>query len=189
MILFLWFSNTVHWYPKKPNTLRRAARWYEKKLYKNLLLLSLSTVHGRIHLKGTHARRSPSLALQNELVTFYHHPVLSRTKAGSCSSSSNQEKRNETHKTIKLMAATGSNQQMYYDCTEIQKSVFCSGLPPPISRCLKITEKVSHSTLRAKRAYSLSGQKLIKSAKNGPFWRIFENLKLAAKQCYQTNKF
>ena len=26
----------------------------------------------------------------------------------------------------------------------------------------------------------------IKNAKNGPFWRVFENLKLAVKQCYQS---
>ena len=38
-------------------------------------------------------------------------------------------------------------------------------------------------------AYILSGQKLIKNAKNGPFWRVFENLKLAVKQCYQTGQF
>ena len=37
--------------------------------------------------------------------------------------------------------------------------------------------------------YILSGQKLIKKAKNGPFWRVFENLKLAVKQCYQTGQF
>ena len=37
--------------------------------------------------------------------------------------------------------------------------------------------------------YILSGQKLIKNAKNGPFWRVFENLKLAVKQCYQTGQF
>ena len=35
----------------------------------------------------------------------------------------------------------------------------------------------------------LSGQKLIKNAKNGPFWRVFENLKLAVKQCYQKGQF
>ena len=35
----------------------------------------------------------------------------------------------------------------------------------------------------------LSGQKLIKNAKNGPFWRVFENLKLAVKQFYQTGQF
>ena len=35
-------------------------------------------------------------------------------------------------------------------------------------------------------AYILSGQKLIKNAKNGQF---FENLKLAVKQCYQTGQF
>ena len=34
--------------------------------------------------------------------------------------------------------------------------------------------------------YILSGQKLIKNAKNGPFLQVFENLKLAVKQCYQT---
>ena len=37
--------------------------------------------------------------------------------------------------------------------------------------------------------YILSGQKLIKNAKNGPFWRVFENLKLAVKQGYQTGQF
>ena len=37
--------------------------------------------------------------------------------------------------------------------------------------------------------YILSGQKLIENAKNGPFWRVFENLKLAVKQCYQTGQF
>ena len=37
--------------------------------------------------------------------------------------------------------------------------------------------------------YILSGQKLIKNAKNGPFWWVFENLKLAVKQCYQTCQF
>ena len=33
-----------------------------------------------------------------------------------------------------------------------------------------------------------SGQKLIKNAKNCQFWRVFENLKLAVKQCYQTGQ-
>ena len=52
-------------------------------------------------------------------------------------------------------------------------------------------QKRSFSTLRAKRATFniLSGQKLLKNAKNGPFWRVFENLKLAVKQCYQTGQF
>ena len=36
--------------------------------------------------------------------------------------------------------------------------------------------------------YILSGQKLIKNAKNVPFWRGFEKLKLAVKQCYQTRQ-
>ena len=28
-----------------------------------------------------------------------------------------------------------------------------------------------------------------KNAKNGPIWRVFESLKLAVKQCYQTGQF
>ena len=58
------------------------------------------------------------------------------------------------------------------------------------SRCLKITEKVSFNIAsEASYVYILSGQKLIKNTKNGPFWRVFENLKLAVKQCYQTGQF
>ena len=58
------------------------------------------------------------------------------------------------------------------------------------AQCLKITEKVSFNIAsEASYVYILSGQKLIKNAKNGPFWRIFENLKLAVKQCYQTGQF
>ena len=57
------------------------------------------------------------------------------------------------------------------------------------SRCLKITEKVSFKIAsEACYVYILSGQKLIKNAKNGSFWRVFENLKLAVKQCYQTGQ-
>ena len=58
------------------------------------------------------------------------------------------------------------------------------------TRCLKITGKVSFNIAsEASYVYILSGQKLIKIAKNGPFWRVFENLKLAVKQCYQTGQF
>ena len=58
------------------------------------------------------------------------------------------------------------------------------------TRCLKITEKVSFNIASdASYVDILSGQKLIKNAKNGPFWRVFENLKLAVKQCYQTGQF
>ena len=46
-----------------------------------------------------------------------------------------------------------------------------------VSRCLKITEKVSFN-IESKVA---SGQKLINNAKNGQFWRVIENLKLAVK--------
>ena len=60
----------------------------------------------------------------------------------------------------------------------------------PYARCLKITEKVSFNIAsEASYVYILSGQKLIKNARNGSFWRFFENLKLAVKQCYQTDQF
>ena len=55
---------------------------------------------------------------------------------------------------------------------------------------LKITEKVSFNIAsEASYIYILSGQKLIKNAENGPLWQVFENLKLAIKQCYQTGQF
>ena len=37
--------------------------------------------------------------------------------------------------------------------------------------------------------YILSGQKLIKNVENSEFWRLFENLKVAVKQCYQVGHF
>ena len=44
------------------------------------------------------------------------------------------------------------------------------------ARCLKITEKVSFNIAsEASYVYILSGQKLIKNAKNGQFGRVFEN--------------
>ena len=55
---------------------------------------------------------------------------------------------------------------------------------------LKITEIVSFNIAsEASYVYILSGQKLIKNAKKAPFWRFFDNLKLAVKQCYQTGQF
>ena len=49
------------------------------------------------------------------------------------------------------------------------KNVLCIDISTQ-SRCLKITEKVSFNIY----VYILSGQKLIKNAKNGPIWRVFE---------------
>ena len=58
-----------------------------------------------------------------------------------------------------------------------------------LTRCLKITENVSFDIAsEASYVYIFSGQKLIKNAKCGPFWRVFENLKLTVKQCYQTGQ-
>ena len=57
-------------------------------------------------------------------------------------------------------------------------------------KLLKITEKVSFNIAsEASYVYILSGQKYIKNAENGPIWRVFENLKLAVKQSYQTGQF
>ena len=57
-------------------------------------------------------------------------------------------------------------------------------------QCLKIAQKVSFNIAsEASYVFILSGQKFIKNAKNSQFWRFFENLKLAIKQCYQTGHF
>ena len=59
-----------------------------------------------------------------------------------------------------------------------------------VARSLKITEKVAFNIAsEASYVYILSGQKFIKNAENGPFWRVFEILKLAVKQCYQICQF
>ena len=59
-----------------------------------------------------------------------------------------------------------------------------------VTQCLKITEKVSFNIAsEASYLYILSGQTLIKNAKICPFWRVFENLKVAVKQSYQTGQF
>ena len=54
-----------------------------------------------------------------------------------------------------------------------------------ITQCLKIAQKVAFN-IASGASYILSGQKVIKNAKNGPFLPVFENLKLTVKQCYQT---
>ena len=51
------------------------------------------------------------------------------------------------------------------------------------SQCLKIPEKVSFYI--ESYLYIWSGQKFMENTKNGPFWRGFENLKLAVKQRHQ----
>ena len=80
-----------------------------------------------------------------------------------------------------MITFSGSNAIFVYHCLEFQD---------PFAKCLKITEKVSFNIAsEASYVYILSGQKLIKNAKNGPFWRVFENRKLAVKQCYQTGQF
>ena len=80
-------------------------------------------------------------------------------------------------------------ENQYWLSKIIWKVFLCLNSKGP-ARCLKITEKISlNIASEASYFYILSGQKLIKNAKNGPFWQVFENLKLAVKQCYQTGQF
>ena len=56
-----------------------------------------------------------------------------------------------------------------------------------VSRCVKITEKVSFNIAsEASYVYILSGQKFIENAKKWSILGVFENLKLSVTQCYQT---
>ena len=58
------------------------------------------------------------------------------------------------------------------------------------ARCLKITEKVSFNIAsEASYVYILSGQKIIKNTQKESIWRVFEKLKLAFKEFYQTGQF
>ena len=51
------------------------------------------------------------------------------------------------------------------------------------AQCLKITQKVSFKMAsEASYVFILSGQKFVKNAKNGPFWRVFEK----TEACGQT---
>ena len=73
---------------------------------------------------------------------------------------------------------------------EVEKILLSKILLATSPQCLKITKKVSFNIAsEASYVYILSGQKLLKNAKSGSFWRVFENLKLAVKQCYQTGQF
>ena len=64
------------------------------------------------------------------------------------------------------------------------------GVGKSITQCLKIAEIVAFNIAsEASYVYILSGQKLIKKAKNGPFLRLFKNLKLLVKKCYQKVQF
>ena len=66
----------------------------------------------------------------------------------------------------------------------------CARAFSPCAQCLKITQKVAFNIAsEASYVYILSAQKFIRNAKNGQFWRVFENLKFAVKQCYQTGQF
>ena len=101
-----------------------------------------------------------------------------------------------TQHTIGLRSANiqlSGFQSMFMSFVEIEESSSCISmfqLMSTLTRCLKITEKVSYNNVsEARYVYILSGQKLLKKAKNGQFWRVFENLKIVVKQCYQTGHF
>ena len=82
-----------------------------------------------------------------------------------------------------LHAKGGTNRQTHRQMFFIIRIRICH-------RSLKITKKVSLNTVsEASYVYILSGQKFNKNDKKGQFWRVFENLRLAVKQCYQTGHF
>ena len=55
------------------------------------------------------------------------------------------------------------------------------------AQCLKITEKVAFNI--ASYVYILSGQKFIKKAKNGPFWRVFEKPEVCGQTVFRMRHF
>ena len=58
-----------------------------------------------------------------------------------------------------------------------------------LAQCLKIREKVSFNIAsEASYVWIFIGQNFFKNAKNGQFWQVLKNLKLAVKQCYQTGQ-
>ena len=72
----------------------------------------------------------------------------------------------------------------------------------PIDGVHKISEKNGGGTVfenhrkcliqhceRSELSLHLEWTKVNLNAKNGPFWRVFKNMKLAVKQCYQTCQF
>ena len=60
-------------------------------------------------------------------------------------------------------------------------------------RYLQLKKSIIRHCERSELYLHFNGQKLIKNAKNCPFWhsfwRVFENLQLAVKQRYQTGHF
>ena len=67
--------------------------------------------------------------------------------------------------------------------------LFYDFLIGPNLTVFEITEKDAFNIAsEASYVFILSRQKLIKKAKKCLFWRVFENLKLAVKQCYQTGQ-
>ena len=78
--------------------------------------------------------------------------------------------------------------------SEFMKNIFSEFNKTEVkSRCLKIIGKVSFNIeCVASYVYILSGQRLIRNAKNGSFWRVFENLNLQSssvnRKCQNSKK-
>ena len=74
--------------------------------------------------------------------------------------------------------------------SKLQSSTLAVALCSSVDTMFEKHKKVSFNIAsEASYLHILNGQKLIKNAKNGAFWRVFENLKLAVKQSYQTCQF
>ena len=84
----------------------------------------------------------------------------------------------------------GNPEKAHIKVKETCLEVFCKGSKVSDTTVFENHKKVSYNIAsEASSVYILSGQKFIKNAKIGRFWRVFKNLKLAAKQYYQTGHF
>ena len=128
--------------------------------------------------KSVGARTCPELFWTNaQLVRFVSWALLSDSNHRAT-----RKSREKTFTTITFLS-------------KIQAELFRLHNSGSVWKLPKITVFENHKKVafniasEASYFYVLSGQKIRKNAKNGPFWRVFKNLKLAVKQCYQTCPF
>ena len=88
-----------------------------------------------------------------------------------------------------FVAAASGHKEMVLNC--IAPKIVCAGKKGqemPKAQLFFIIVTLFENYRKSLIQHS-SRQKLIKNAKNCPFWRVFENLQLAVKQRYQTGHY
>ena len=83
---------------------------------------------------------------------------------------------------LKVLLHSRKHQQFFW-----HKNMSQNSNPYKLHSVWKLQKSLIYHCQRSL-VYILSEQKFIKNAKNGQFWRVFENLKLAVKQCNQTGQ-